>query len=164
MKEIRNLRRCWAGSSASLGSPASTSWSATALAWTSALFGRTLSVSRHLPSLGRLPPRKVRSPVVFLVATRRWPPVRCAAELVLLWGAEAREDRHLGALKVVFCPQAQADWWGLQRHCGCMGGRGLFAPRLTYPGSSREQGSHLPYTPTGRLRWRQSGATRKRVW
>ena len=45
-----------------------------------------------------------------------------------------------------------ADWWGLQRHCGGIGGRGLFAPQPTYPGSSWEQGSHLPYTPTGRLR------------
>ena len=42
--------------------------------------------------------------------------------------------------------------WGLQRHYGGIGGRGLFAPQLTYPGSSWEQGSHLPYTPTGRLR------------
>ena len=31
------------------------------------------------------------SPVVFLVATLRWPPVRGAAGLVFLWGAEARE-------------------------------------------------------------------------
>ena len=45
-----------------------------------------------------------------------------------------------------------ADWWGLQRHCGSIGGWGLFAPQLAYPGSSWEQGSHLPYTPTGRLR------------
>ena len=45
-----------------------------------------------------------------------------------------------------------ADWWGLQRHCGSIGGRGLFAPQLTCPRSSREQGSHLPYTPTGLLR------------
>ena len=28
-----------------------------------------------------------------------------------LWGAEAREDRHLGALKVVFCGQAHAGHW-----------------------------------------------------
>ena len=52
--------------------------------------------------------RVVKSPVVFLVATPRWPPVRCAVGLDFLWGAEAREDRHLGALKVVFCPQAHA--------------------------------------------------------
>ena len=34
------------------------------------------------------------SPVTFLVATRRWP-VRCAAGLVLLWGAVPRKGRHL---------------------------------------------------------------------
>ena len=38
-----------------------------------------------------------------LVAGR---PLRCRSGL--LWGAEARESRHLGVLKVVFCPQAQA--------------------------------------------------------
>ena len=48
------------------------------------------------------------SPVAFLVATPWWPPDRCAAGLDFLWGAEAREGRHLGALKVVFCPQQQA--------------------------------------------------------
>ena len=32
----------------------------------------------------------------------------CAAGLDFLWGAVPREDRHLGVLKVVFCPQAQA--------------------------------------------------------
>ena len=33
---------------------------------------------------------------------------RCAAGLDFLWGAVPREGRHLGALKVVFCPQAHA--------------------------------------------------------
>ena len=33
---------------------------------------------------------------------------RCAAGLDFLFGAVPREDRHLSALKVVFCPQAQA--------------------------------------------------------
>ena len=37
---------------------------------------------------------------------------RCAAGLDFLWGAVPREDRHLGALKVVFCPQAQAGHFG----------------------------------------------------
>ena len=49
--------------------------------------------------------------------------------------------------------------WGLQRHCGGMGGQGgssVFASQLTYPGSSWEQGSHLPYAPAGKLRQRQS--------
>ena len=77
MKEVHNLRRGWSGGGASLSSPARR---------TSALFGRTLSVSNHLPSLGRLPLRVVRSLVVFLVATPRWPPVRCAAGLVFLVG------------------------------------------------------------------------------
>ena len=40
------------------------------------LFGRTLSVSHHLPFLGRLPPCE----------WFRWPPARCAAGLVFLWG------------------------------------------------------------------------------
>ena len=39
-----------------------------------------------------------------LVAAR---PLRCRSGL-FLWGAEAREGRHLGVLKVVFSPQAQA--------------------------------------------------------
>ena len=51
------------------------------------------------------PLRVAKSLVVFLVATLRWLPVRCAAGLVFLQGAE---DRHLGVLKVVFCQQAQA--------------------------------------------------------
>ena len=33
---------------------------------------------------------------------------RCAAGLDFLWGAVPREGRRLGALKVVFCPQAHA--------------------------------------------------------
>ena len=48
------------------------------------------------------PPWVAGSPVAFLVATR------CAAGLDFLWGAVPREGRHLGALKVVFCPQAHA--------------------------------------------------------
>ena len=63
------------------------------------------------------------------------------------------------ALQVIFCPHmldTLADWWGLQRHCGSVGDWGLFAPQLTYPGSSREQGSDLSCTPTGQLRKRQS--------
>ena len=37
---------------------------------------------------------------------------RCAACLVFLWVAVPREGRHLGALKVVFCPQAHAGHFG----------------------------------------------------
>ena len=47
-----------------------------------------------------------RSSVGSRVATPRWPPDRCAAGLDFLWGAEAREGRHL--LQVLFCPQAHA--------------------------------------------------------
>ena len=54
------------------------------------------------------PPWVAESPVAFLVATLWWPPVRCAAGVDFLWGAEAREDRHLGVLKVVFCQEAHA--------------------------------------------------------
>ena len=35
------------------------------------------------------------SPVAFMVATLRWPPVRSAAGLDFEWGAEAWEGRHL---------------------------------------------------------------------
>ena len=35
---------------------------------------------------------------------------------------------------------------------GAQGGRGLFAPQSTCPGSSRRQGSHLPCTSVGLLR------------
>ena len=41
------------------------------------------------------PPWVAGLPVAFLVATPRWPPDRCAAGLDFLWGAEAREGRHL---------------------------------------------------------------------
>ena len=44
------------------------------------------------------PLRVARSPVVFLVATPRWPPVRCAARLFFLWSSETRrhqEDKPL---------------------------------------------------------------------
>ena len=41
------------------------------------------------------PPWVAGSPVAFLVATPWWPPDRCAAGLDFLWGAEAREGRHL---------------------------------------------------------------------
>ena len=85
---------------------------------------------------------------------------RCAAGLDFLWGAVPREDRHLGALKVVFCPKAQAGNFG--RLVGTATPlRGHRRPgacsRLNSPipgpcGSLWEQGSHLPYTPTGRLR------------
>ena len=44
-------------------------------------------------SLGRFPLSLGNRPVVFLVATLRWPPVRCAAGLVFLWSAVPREDR-----------------------------------------------------------------------
>ena len=54
----------------------------------------------------------VRSPVAFLVATPRWPPAAALPVWTFLWGAVPREDRHLGAFKVVFCPKAQAGHFG----------------------------------------------------
>ena len=57
------------------------------------------------------PPRVARSPVVFLVATLRWPPAAALPVWTFLFGAVPRGDRHLGALKVVFCPKAQAGHW-----------------------------------------------------
>ena len=53
VSELRNLRRGWAGGSASLSSPAVDSWSATAIAWTGPSSQVASSVSHHLPSLGR---------------------------------------------------------------------------------------------------------------
>ena len=159
MKEFCNLRRGWAGGNLTrLPRPVS-SWRATALAWTGPSSRVASSVSHHLPPLGRLPPaRVVRSPVAFLVATPRWPPA-AALPVWTFCGAQPAGRPPPWCPQGGFCPQAQsaaldtlADWWGLQRHCGGIGGRGLFAPQLTYPGSSWEQGSHLPYTPTGRLR------------
>ena len=44
------------------------------------------------------------------------------------------------------------------------GDRGLFAPQSSCPGSSRRQGSHLPYTSMGLLLSSQPDATRRRVW
>ena len=44
---------------------------------------------------------------------------RCAAGLDLLFGAVPREDRHLGALKVVFCPKAQAGHWRAEVEVRC---------------------------------------------
>ena len=48
------------------------------------------------------------SPVAFLVTTPRWPPAAALPVWTLFFGAVPREGRHLGALKVVCCPQAQA--------------------------------------------------------
>ena len=36
-----------------------------------------------------------------------------------------------GLLPAGTCWTLLADWWGLQRHCGGIGGRGLFGPQLT---------------------------------
>ena len=127
-------------------------WSATALAGTSAHFGRALSVSHHLPSLGRLPLRVVRSSVAFLVTTLRWPPVRCVARLVFVWGAVPPEDRHLGALKVVFCPQAHAGHFREQIGGDCNAIVGAWAAGACSRSSPiqgrRGSWGHLPYTPT----------------
>ena len=76
--------------------------------------GRLIRIPPSAVSRSPAPPWVAGSPVVFLVATLRWPPVRCAAGLVFLWGAAPREGRTLGALKVVglFCPQAHAGHFG----------------------------------------------------
>ena len=121
---------------------------------------RTLSVSHHLPSLGRLllsgsqVARRLPGRHSSVTAS----PLRCRTGL-------SRGAQRLGKTATLVPSRwsfarrhmldTLADWRGLQRLCGGKGGRGLFAPQLTYPGSSWEQGSHLPYTPTGWLRWRQ---------
>ena len=71
------------------------SWRATTLAWTERSIRVASHVSHHLPSLGRLPRAGGQVAVVFLLATLRWPQVRCTAGLVFLWGAVPGEDRHL---------------------------------------------------------------------
>ena len=133
------------------------SWRATALAWTGPSSRVASSVSHHLPPLGRLPPAwVVTSPVAFLVATPRWPPAAALPVWTFCGAQYLGKTATLVPSRWSFARRHSlitlADWWGLQRHCGGMGGRGLFAPRLTYPKSSWVQGSHLPYTPTGRLR------------
>ena len=88
------------------------SWRPATIAWTGA-FSRAHSV-RIPPSAvsgSPAPPWVAGSPVVFLVATLRWPPA-AALPVWTLWSAVPREDRHLGALKVVFCLQAQAGHFG----------------------------------------------------
>ena len=70
-----------------------------------AFFEATVARTHTLLSLARwVAPSSVGS----RVARRHPPPHRCTASLDFPCGAEAREGRHLGALKVVFCSQAQA--------------------------------------------------------
>ena len=109
MKEVRNLRRGWAGSSASFSFPA------------------RRFVENHNDRLDKCPlwAHAVRIPHTAVphagspapLSEPAWAPLlggRQSAALPdwsFLCGAEAREDRHLGALKVVFCPQAHAGHW-----------------------------------------------------
>ena len=149
--------RGWAGSNFTrLPRPVS-SWRATALAWTAPPLG-----SPHpYPTICRL---WVACSSVGGQVARRLPgrhssvtasPLRCRTGLSVGRRGTGRPP-PLVPSRWSFARRHSldtlADWWGLQRHCGGIGGRGLFAPQLTYPGSSWEQGSHLPYTPTGRLR------------
>ena len=67
-------------------------------------------------------------------------PPAAGRQRVFSWVASSRVVKsHLGGPDVV-C------------HCGGTGDRGLFAPQSFCPGSSRRQGSHLPYTSVGLLR------------
>ena len=107
--ETRNLRRGWAGSSASLSSPARRIMETHNDRLDRCLLSRALC---PYPTICRL--WVAHSSVGSRVA-RRLPgrhssvaASRCAAGLDFLWGAVPREDRHLGALKVVFCPKAHA--------------------------------------------------------
>ena len=157
MKEFCNLRRGWAGGNLTRLPRLVSSWRATTIAWTGA-FSRAHSV-RIPPSAvsgSPAPLRVVRSPVAFLVATPRWPPAAALPVWTFCGAQYLGKTATLVPSRWSFARRHRldtlADWWGLQRHCGGIGGRGLFAPQLTYPRSSWEQGSHLPYTPTGRLR------------
>ena len=59
------------------------SWRTTTIAWTSAVFGAI----RAYPTHCSVPHAALPAPW--------WPPDRCAAGLVFLWGAVPREGRHL---------------------------------------------------------------------
>ena len=151
----------WAGGNFTRLPRPVTSCSATALAWTGPSSRVASSVSHHLPSLGRpllrgWPGRP--SPSWSSLFDDRQP--AALPDRSFSWGAEPRKTATLVPSRGSFARRHMldtlADWWGLQRHCGGIGGRGLFTPQLTCPGSSWEQGSHLPCTPTGRLRQRQS--------
>ena len=127
MKEDRDLLRGWArGNLTRLPRPV-TSWSATALAWT----GLFLKSPHPYPTIWRL--RVARSSVGSRVA-RRLPdrhssvtasPLRCKTGLSV--------GRRGSGRPPPWCPQGWsfarrhmldtlADWWGLQRHCGGIGG------------------------------------------
>ena len=96
--------------------------------------GRLIRIPPSSVSGSPAPLQVDRSPVTFLVTTLRWPPVRCAAGLVFLRGAENREGRllvpigglataPLGALKVLFCSQAHAGHFGsLVGDCNAIAG------------------------------------------
>ena len=96
--ETRNLRRGWAGGSASLSSPS-----------------RRI-VGTHNDRLDRC----LLSRAIYPYPTIYHLSVACSSRVPghpspswsSLFGAEAREDRHLGAVKVVFCPQAHAGHFG----------------------------------------------------
>ena len=96
------------------------------------------------------PLRVVRSPVAFLVATPPRPPAAALPVWTFCGAQYLGKTATLVPSRWSFARKHMldtlADWWGLQRHCGSIGGRGLFAPQLTYPGSSREQGSRLPHS------------------
>ena len=146
-REVRNLRRGWAGAAPRSAPQPVTSWSCATIAWTSAVFGRTLSVSHHLPSLGRLPPCgwsgrpssswSRHSPVTAS-------PLRCRTGLSAGCRGSGRPtpwSPQGGLLPAGTCWTLWQIGRGLQRHWKGIGGRGLFVPQLTYLGSSWEQGS-----------------------
>ena len=157
MKEVCSLRRGWAGGSASLSSPARNIVECDSARLDGPLFsGRLIRIPPSAVSGSPAPLRVARSPVVFLVATLRWPPAAALPVWTFCGAQYLGKTATLVPSRWSFARRHMldtlADWRGLQRHCGGIGGRGLFAPQLTYPRSSWEQGSHLPYTPTGRLR------------
>ena len=112
------------------------------------------------------PPWVAGSPVAFLVTTLRWPPVRCAAGLVFLWGAAHREGRHLVSSGGLFSRRHMLDTslsstWpsaGLCRwpalgssdvvcHCGCAEDRGSLSrisPPVPGPHAGRGQTCRTP--------------------
>ena len=98
MKEVCSLRRGWAGGSAS----------------SQPVFGRTLSVSHHLPSLGRFPLSLGNRPSSGRHSSVAASPLRCRTGLAV--GRRGSGRPPPGVLRWSFCPQAQA--WTLVSWCG----------------------------------------------
>ena len=119
MKEVCSLRRGWAGGSASLSSPTRIIVECDSARLDGPLFsGRLIRIppsatsGSPAPCAGGQVARRLPGRLSSVAASR------CAAGLDFLWGAEAREDRHLGALP------AGTGWtlWQIGGDCNAIAG------------------------------------------